>query len=86
MKTKVTSYLSISREHRLYDFQGLERRYWNRKLDVWVETADVFYDYFSDQNMAALELMVPRNDGHSRSVEQLQFPEHVAFIYDEAEA
>ena len=91
MKSKVTSYLSVTREHRLYDFNGLPRRYWNRKLDIWIETidvftADVYYDFFDGQDTAVLELMVPRGDGYLRSVEQVQFPEHVAFIYDEAEA
>ena len=86
MKSKVTSYLSVTREHRLYDFNGMKRRYWNRKLDIWIESIDVFYDYFGDQNMVVLELMVPRDDGYLRSVEQVQFPEHVAFIYAEAEA
>ena len=88
MKIKLTPYLSRSGsdQHRLYDFNGLERRYWNRKLDIWIETIDVFYDWFIDSNMASLELMVPRGDGYLRSVEQPQFPEFVAYVYDEAEA
>jgi hypothetical protein len=89
MRVKLASYLwqSDSDWHLIFDFRGLERRYWNRNLDIWIETIDVFCDEFidSNSNMASLALMVPRGNSHMLSVEQVQFPEFLAFVYDEAE-
>jgi hypothetical protein len=87
VRVKLFSYLwqSDSDQHLTFDFRGLERRYWNRKLDIWIDNIEVFYDEFADSNMAVLALLVPRGNSHMLSVEQVQFPEYLAFVYDEAE-
>ena len=87
MRVKLASYLwqSDSDWHLIFDFSGLERRYWNRNLDIWIDNVEVFYDEFTDSNMAVLALMVPRGNSHMLSVEQVQFPEYLAFVYDEVE-
>jgi len=87
MRVKLASYLwqRDSNWHLIFDFSGLERRYWNRKLDIWIDNIEVFYDEFVDSNMASLALLVPRGNSHMLSVEQVQFPEFLAFVYDEME-
>jgi hypothetical protein len=76
--------------HRIFDFCDLERRFWNRRLGIWIEQIDVYSDSLANAQFVILELMVPVYgvfpEGISqRSVEQLEFPERTIFIYDESD-